>query len=148
MNTTENNKLIAEFMEWDEGIYQLKVTNPKHPEYNKPQPEIEVFLLEDSHPIVESMYTDCPGYNWDHEKEDSDGYTIRRLMFFHEDLLFHSSWEWLMPVISVINNLGICYNDSGFNLIEVVHNCMLDTDIASTHEAVVQFIKWYNENKK
>ena len=67
-----------------------------------------------------------------------------------EDMIlsYHNSWSWLMPSVSK------CYDNSGLadgkdnNVVgDITHN-LLDVDITETHKAVVEFIKWYNENKE
>lgn len=94
MNTTENNKLIAEFM--------------------------GLVIITDGISLFDTNYKPLKHY--------------------------HSSWDWLMPVIDKIyssdeyfkykNTLGQ-FNDGIF----------INTKfITVTHESVVEFIKWYNKN--
>lgn len=70
-----------------------------------------------------------------------------------EDYWFHSSWDWLMPVVEKIENshescdiafapVGCIISRDGFN-----YNCDCDTKLEAVYKAVVEFIKWYNENK-
>lgn len=81
---------------------------------------------------------------------------------------FHSSWDWLMPVVEKIETLkselggkygvyivsnGCCIQDTKLDLDKGVgyfsqhyKTCREKSKLASTYEAVVQFIKWYNEN--
>jgi len=63
------------------------------------------------------------------------------------ELKYNTSWDWLMPVVENIGNLGICYGDEGYLLIECIHSNLLEVNIAVVHEAICQFIEWYNENK-
>jgi hypothetical protein len=110
MNTTENNKLIAEFMGYDRGVSELM------------------------------------GYD--------------------------TSWDWLMPVVEKIESLGVKFWVKG-NTCRVYINrelAELDSNVEwngistefegfffiyfeektkkeATYKAVVEFIKWYNENK-
>lgn len=70
---------------------------------------------------------------------------------------WHKSWDWLMPVVEKIetmdgirfiiekNRVLVCaisgdeyYWNSGTTY---------DTKLQTTYNAVVEFIKWYNENK-
>lgn len=92
---------------------------------------------------------------------------MKEMHILTDHLFFHSSWNWLMPVVEKINSLqvpedsrgdvtyvvtiepGYCVIsaggesivsekqafDSGLPLIEIVY------------EAVVEFIKWHNEQK-
>jgi len=74
--------------------------------------------------------------------------------------LYDSSWDWLMPVVEKINDLGFrteIHNNSTL----IFHDVKLDEIINPpygygeqdkwidiTWKAVVDFIKWYNENVK
>jgi len=77
--------------------------------------------------------------------------------FDYEDLQFHSSWDWLMPVIVKIAD------DTAFELVSgydysywnnMGHKAMdkefggYGNGIEAIHEAVVEFIKWHNEQHK
>lgn len=67
---------------------------------------------------------------------------------------FHSSWDWLMPVVEKIESVGVTVEIEG-------HNCMIsditdseyhqyvahDSKINAVYVSVVAFIKWYNDNK-
>ena len=58
------------------------------------------------------------------------------------DLQYHSSWDWLMPVVEK------CYDtpsngDSIDNYMSKDSFCR--NDIKAVYNAVVEFIKWYNE---
>ena len=76
--------------------------------------------------------------------------------------LYHTSWDWLMPVVEKVEEV------EGFDMMEIQshselgHSCTFyfDSDdysqqrrmygknkLAATYKAVVEFIKWYNENK-
>ena len=58
------------------------------------------------------------------------------------ELEYHTSWDWLMPVVEKIKDLG--YSQE-LDKIDNVLTC--DLRINSLYKAVVEFIKWYNENK-
>jgi hypothetical protein len=70
--------------------------------------------------------------------------------------LFHSSWDWLMPVVEKINtthavNIGrISCQISHILDQENPISAIVCGDTSKLHEtvytAVVEFIKWYNEN--
>ena len=80
-----------------------------------------------------------------------------------DNLLYHTSWDWLMPVLEKINNSFVEYehNDKGIvnglvkgkdgewvdDRINRVHNAVLQFNIDITYQAVVEFIKWHNLNK-
>tara|TARA_R100000808_G_C2097131_1_gene115486 strand:+ start:501 stop:815 length:315 start_codon:yes stop_codon:yes gene_type:complete len=57
-------------------------------------------------------------------------------------LQYHSSWDWLMPVVETAYHNGAEENEIG----DITH-ALLDCDREKTHEAVVEFIKFYNESK-
>lgn len=94
MNTTKNNKLIAEFM----GIESFK----------------------DS---LASLHNGKINVSID----------------IYEQAKYHTSWDWLMPVVER------CYDNGaeGEEIGDITH-ALLDCDIKSTYQAVVQFINQYN----
>lgn len=65
---------------------------------------------------------------------------------FHRaiELKFHTSWDWLMPVVSKCYEYGELDNTQREQIIASLSGII---DIEDTHNAVVDFIKWYNENK-
>ena len=73
---------------------------------------------------------------------------------------YHTSWDWLMPVVENIQSLAI--DEVGeINVMIASHECLIGEDyyhpiinierngsyISMIYIAVVEFIKWYNENK-
>jgi hypothetical protein len=76
-------------------------------------------------------------------------------------LKYHSSWDWLMPVVEKIEKL-VFPNDEFFN-INIVGGCQVyiisshineiidssqgETKLECLYNVVVQFIEWYNQNK-
>lgn len=65
---------------------------------------------------------------------------------YASSLFYHSSWDSLMPVIDNIGCRGIGAGDEGFDLIEIIWDALTDVSLQGTYDAVVEFIKWYNEN--
>ena len=58
-------------------------------------------------------------------------------------LKYHTSWDWLMPVVEKIYNIP-----KGNPLIEDrLTVSLISADIKFTHELIIEFIKWYNEQK-
>lgn len=100
MTTTENNRLIAEFM-----------------------------ALTERYPLWRQA-TVAPRY-WVSQVfqgiEDPDGNDP----LLPEEMKFHTSWDWLMPVVEKIGNENY-----------------LSFDIEDTYNNVVEHIKWYNEQQK
>jgi hypothetical protein len=66
-----------------------------------------------------------------------------------DKLEFHTSWDWLMPVVRKIVEISCNENEDAFLSDE--YTSILETTplaiIEDTYKAVVEFIKWYNENK-
>mgnify|MGYP003135098253 CR=1 FL=1 len=83
------------------------------------------------------------------------------MAFPFDDLHFHESWDWLMPVVEQIESLGYCYDRidadvfinkqsslGGGSIIPnpMDHNTM--TMLEKTYCVVVQFIEYYNNTNK
>ena len=58
---------------------------------------------------------------------------------------YHTSWDWLMPVVQKICKLHRPSKE--YFLIEKLYQSCFDNTPIKTYKAVVEFIKWYNENK-
>ena len=61
--------------------------------------------------------------------------------FTPEQMLFNSSWDWLMPVVQQ------CYESQQFgenNLIGDITHALVDIDIEEVNKAVIAYIKWHN----
>lgn len=70
-------------------------------------------------------------------------------MFEPTELKYHTSWDWLMPVVSKI--LDITFSEEEKETSDSEHfykirDCI--PNINYTYKAVVEFIKLYNKNKK
>ena len=74
-----------------------------------------------------------------------------------EELLYHSSWDWLMPVVEKIQTMNNCKY-----IVEITYGyCVInvgtkekpfylkgygeDDTLLGVYSAIVQFIKWYNK---
>ena len=81
--------------------------------------------------------------------------------FRENELKYHSSWDWLMPVVLKINTMdNFDYSVKIFTMDCQIENskgeiiarceCKYNPDelINSVWEAVVEFIKWYNSWKE
>ena len=126
MKTEESNKLIAEFMG-----YKLARCNN--------------------------------GLAWDIGKSlpsHKHLFPIQGVLHTGNELNFHTSWNELMPVIDKIESLGYCYDRidgdvfinkqsslGGGSIIPnpMDHNTM--TMLEKTYCVVIEFIKWYNQQK-
>lgn len=80
-----------------------------------------------------------------------------------DNILYHQSWDWLMPVVEKIERSGtlfhtriMCYADENNYLCDIVDienneaSCQLSqtSKIDAVYKAVVGFIKWYNAQPK
>lgn len=67
---------------------------------------------------------------------------------------YHSSWDWLMPVVEKIEKLGYGFVIIGEQTeIYTNYDGQLfvedgETKIESVWKVVISFIKWYNQNKE
>lgn len=123
MKTLEGNKLIAEFM----GGKHIPATGRS----------IEVFEFNDQN--LRGTFT---------VNENDSGYLT--------PLSYDKSWDWLMPVVEKIENLGFEFfivenrckvKHNTDKSIEVLSYLEGGTKLEITYQTVVEFIKWYNENK-
>ena len=64
-----------------------------------------------------------------------------------EELYFDVSWDWLMPVVEKINLQVTLGHATGsiHKVIDKIHHRVKHTMIDATYQAVVEFIKQYNE---
>lgn len=99
MKTTENNKLIAEFM-------GMELGDDKTMYYDD---------VENLHPPTAV-----------------------------DKLKYHSSWDWLMPVVEKCYQ---CDYEEGGDMHMRMNDAIMTINIEEVYQAVIEFIKWYNENK-
>jgi len=59
-----------------------------------------------------------------------------------DEMKYHTSWDWLMPVVEKCYHNGADENGVG----DITH-ALLDCDIDHTHNAVVEFIKTYSDER-
>lgn len=77
------------------------------------------------------------------------------------ELAYHLSWDWIMPVVQKIDLLSPIFEKPKApyrkNIREQMDKCApymkvialpLATPINEAYKAVINFIDWYNENKK
>jgi len=83
--------------------------------------------------------------------------TVQQHISNYKDLRFHESWDWLMPVIIKIEKLGFsvdtkychCIIINGLNCDKYINiNTLKESKIKAVYEAIIKFIKWYNEKNK
>ena len=115
--TTENNKIIAEFMGLE--ITKDKVIVP------------EMFQVEE-HPFHLLKWID--------EFREVDNLPPNSLNNLH----FHSDWNWLMEVVESVFKVEEFIKD---DLIFKLNDTLLEVNKTSLYNACLDCIKWYNENK-
>jgi len=71
-------------------------------------------------------------------------YTRNNLDYKSSELKFHSSWDWLMPVVSEV---GKSSDENTLEIIKDIEYGLINVSIGNVYEGVIEFIKWYNENK-
>lgn len=64
----------------------------------------------------------------------------------YPEMKYHSSWDWLMPVVDKINKTVVKINEeeNGIDRYSSIIESFDTVDINRTWLAVVDFIKWYN----
>lgn len=67
--------------------------------------------------------------------------------FLLSELKFHTSWDWIIPVIKEVKLSRISSNDNGYEIIDRIDNSLMECDIDSLHSHLYDFIEWYNQNK-
>lgn len=72
----------------------------------------------------------------------------------HDELFFNTSWDWLMPVVERLEaqngasaeiRQAYCY--IVHHLTKTEFNFHAGSKLEAVYKAVVEFIKWYNEQK-
>lgn len=111
--------------------------------------------VKEGNNFIAEFMKDVPGWAFQYEKEEyrfyinpwsskaktyddnmkeSGFYLVPTCVFS-----FHSSWEWLMPVVKKIQQLKI----DDFSKKKPVMSALIDVDIKILWTAVVDFLKWY-----
>ena len=63
--------------------------------------------------------------------------------YLEDCVKYHTSWDWLMPVVETCYHNGAEENEIG----DITH-AILNCDINYTYKAVLQFINEYNKTNK
>ncbi len=87
--------------------------------------------------------------------DDEDMYYSSDGLYIGKNLLYDKSWDWLMPVVEKIESLdnGVIIEISGsYTIANGVDQTYYleyrgDTKLLNTYKAVVELIKWYNQDK-
>lgn len=68
-----------------------------------------------------------------------------------EKAKYHSSWNWLMPVVKKILNINMPiekYGLEGWDNSNEIKKHLLLVDIEKVYEYVIKYIEWYNLKNK
>jgi hypothetical protein len=156
----KNNKLIAEFMgakvdfnvvDWSDfnnkSLTEHWNNNNKTFVYTPKGSGFAWYKVKHRNQFYQ-LFTDFT-FNKLKEEELELGCNYNNRYYIINDLKFDSSWDWLMPVIDKIYSSDeyILYKreESGQFDVEVHINTKY---IINTWKDVIEFIKWYNKNKK
>ncbi len=76
--------------------------------------------------------------------------TLFNAQYTHPDnYRFHSSYDWLMPVVEKIYAIDLYYKWKDLTARPFkTDGIELSTNINSVYEQVTDFLEWYNETKK
>jgi len=112
----KTNELIAKFMEWKTGMSWLD-----DGEFETPHSQQK---------WIESGIS-C---GWESVKD-----------FTPEEMLFNSSWDWLMPVVEKINTLYVTDGEEFTSplLIADIHKYVANVKIEEAFKAVIAYIKFW-----
>jgi hypothetical protein len=141
MNIEESNTLIAEFMGYK---FHSQIPIKDYVFYTR-DPGIAYDYIEKRDIVTdEEMEFIFADYAETEKYLDSSYIEIKNLKY-------HSSWDWLMPVVKKIrsteefNSIIVIPEDFGDNnMIAGLYT----QDIDKVYKGVVEFIQWYNKNKK
>ncbi len=132
MTTTDNNRIIAEFMGHDKKGDDATWTFPSY--------------------LQGKLWVD------EHFFDNTDEYIGRKPIEVSE-LKFHSDWRWMMEVVDKIESLGF---DTSLDRYEFGKKTTFfiryggsntqsgiskDNKIEAVYNACLEFIQWYNQNK-
>lgn len=115
----ENNKLIAEFMG-----YENTRGEKEHPLYKIPAHSYEEAHLQDGY--METIDTFSP---------------------FFDEMKFHSSWDWIMPVVNKIlddEEIDLGYISYRSEEAMFIKDSLIECNLENLYKSVIEFIKWYN----
>ena len=76
--------------------------------------------------------------NWVHPDESS--------ILFIKNFMYHSSWDWLMPVVEKINAIDIGRRVKGAKLVNDIQYEVGLVEREDAYEAVIKFVTWYNKS--
>ncbi len=124
-NDMKDNKLIAEFM-------GFKLPDPSNPDSlysrdvkRKGTPILDMNTGRRSHIIVND-----------------------KVLFEGSELKFHTSWDWLIPVVHEVQEREQVFAYDQTELIDELDSSLRELNLDNVYKAVVEFIKWSNAKGK
>lgn len=104
--------------------------------------------------IETKVYSDTPTITF---------WNFRNHMKKESEMKYHSSWDWIMPVLAKIEKMG-CIVEISFSLVVFCRICAIGKKedratnfiadnngglepIVAAYKAVVEFIKWHNNEQ-
>ncbi len=116
--------------------------------------------IQESNKLIAEFIGRCGKYNKSlYTFKGIDKTLVNDIWYNISEAKFHSSWDWLMPVIEKIETKGYIVNVSSYPSIErsVFANLHITpynktqytkgNRLERTFQMVVEFIKWYNKQK-
>jgi hypothetical protein len=106
----------------------------------------ETNIVEGNKLIAEFMgirdKVDCWNAN---EKKFVPSYHIegRTMFMIARDLKYHTSWDWLKPVVDEIFTYSVAFPEQA----KPIRAMSIVVDITACYNRVLQFIKWHNESE-
>ena len=97
--------------------------------------------------IAEFMYPNAKQEYESGEIDIEDGVFRKGMLIFEhfDQMRYHLSWDWLMPVYSkAIQETENDGGDEHFDLQNYFEDAAMNNRIDLAFSAVVEFIKWYN----
>ena len=73
-------------------------------------------------------------------------YPIMGKSVYVDKLKYHSSWDWLMPVVKKCL-IGEAETNRP-NLVSNIYESLVNLEINLVYKHIIEFIKWYNEQNK
>lgn len=131
---------------------------PEEPENNKRKEILGDEIAEGNKLIAEFMGIEIVESPWPKYKEIS-GQRLWTLdphnNYFKIPIIYHSSWDWLLPVVKKIIDLKMeAFKDYDLltgkyisGRLAPILNELQNIDINNTWYCVVQFIKWFNNTQ-
>lgn len=106
---------------------------------------MEKLTIENSKLIAEFMGLEFDETHYRSPIKMKHGKGVFYHMCLHNDLRYHESWDWLMPVVDKARKLimkeKVIVLDMGDD--EMIEG-LLKVDILQVHIGVIKFINWYN----